>query len=306
MDTKKKQRHALHAFLSAFRVTNGKRFTLTDYPCALSDKKREAAHMRAQHTFETGIEKIVALQDRLYAEQKTGLLIVLQAMDAAGKDGTIKHVMGAINPQGCRVTSFKTPTSEEHAHDFLWRCIPSLPPRGMISIFNRSYYEEVLAVKVHPEWLESEGFMRAACTEKFWKHRYASITHFEEHLTHNHTAIIKIFLHLSYEEQRKRLLARLDEPAKNWKFSEADLRERQNWNAYQQAYEQAIRKTATEQAPWYVVPADHKDFARFAVMCILYEKLLEINPHYPQADPAFQQNIAHFREQLTNDTSTIT
>lgn len=301
MNNMQKQRRSLDHFLAAFKVTNGKHFALRDYPYALPDKKRETIHLNAQQALKTGIDQIIALQDKLYAEQKTGLLLVLQAMDAAGKDGTIKHVMGAINPQGCTVTPFKTPTPEEHAHDFLWRCIPHLPRRGMISIFNRSYYEEVLAVKVHPEWLQAEGFSADHCTAKFWKHRYASIVHFEQHLAHNHTAIVKIFLHLSYGEQRKRLLARLDEPSKNWKFSEADLSERGNWDAYQKAYETAIQETATEEAPWYVVPADHKDFARFVVMCILLEKLLDIDPHYPHADPALQKSLPRLRDQLAND-----
>lgn len=298
---KTKQRLSLQQFLKSFRVVDGKHFSLRDHDTDFSRKKQPICSSEVQQKLEKGIAEIVALQDKLYADQKAGLLIVLQAMDAAGKDGAIKHVMGAINPQGCTVTAFKTPSAEEHAHDFLWRCIPHLPRRGMISIFNRSYYEEVLAVKVHPEWLAAEGFKPAECNDTFWKHRYASIADFEHHLTRNKTAVVKIFLHLSYGEQRKRLLARLDEPAKNWKFSEADLHERGNWKSYQQAYEAAIRATASEHAPWYVVPADNKRTARFLVMCILLETLLEIDPHYPKAAHSITKNLSHYRNLLQND-----
>ena len=222
------------------------------------------------------------LQDKLYAQDRWGLLLVFQAMDAAGKDSTIKHVMSGVNPQGCQVSSFKAPSAEDLDHDFLWRCQRHLPERGRIGIFNRSYYEETLVVRVHPELLERQKLPQTLVGEDIWKQRFRDIRHFESYLSRNGIVVRKFFLHVSHKEQKRRFLKRLDAPEKNWKFSAADVRERQHWPAYMEAYEDMIQHTASDQAPWYVVPADHKWFTRLVVAAAVIDSLLSLQLHYPE------------------------
>jgi PPK2 family polyphosphate:nucleotide phosphotransferase len=228
------------------------------------------------------IERLAELQDRLYAEGKRALLVVLQGLDASGKDGTIKHVMSGVNPQGVSVTPFKQPSALELAHDFLWRTELALPARGQVGVFNRSHYEEVLVVRVHPELLANQAIdPRRAEDPAFWKQRFEDIASWERHLTRAGTRVVKLFLHVSKGEQRERFLARVQRPEKNWKFSPADLREHQYWDAYQRAYDAALRATSTGQEPWYVIPADHKWFLRTAVAAIIVQHLSDLDPQYP-------------------------
>ncbi len=234
------------------------------------------------------LERLDALQERLYAEGRRALLVVFQAMDAAGKDGTIEHVMSGLNPQGVRVTSFKQPTRTELAHDWLWRCQLALPARGEIGIFNRSHYEEVIAVRVHPEWLAAQA---VEPSRGLWKERYDAITSWERHLHASGTRVVKFFLHVSKEEQRERFLARADEADKNWKFSAGDVAERERWDDYQQAFEQALKATSTEHAPWYVIPADRKWLMRTAVAAILVHHLEAMDPRFPEPTDAERAEI---------------
>ena len=239
------------------------------------------------------------MQEKLYASRQFALLIVLQGMDSAGKDGVIRHVMSGINPQGCDVSSFKQPTEEEHLHDFLWRSSKALPSRGVIGIFNRSYYEEVLVVKVHPQDLEAEGeAVHAVERRKFWRERYRSILDFEAHLHRNGTRIVKIFLHLSKEEQRRRFLARIDEPVKNWKLSMADIAERKFWKDYQRAYEECIAETGSSHAPWHIVPADDKPTERLIVSQIILGAMEKLDLAFPKASLAHTQDLLSYRSQL--------
>lgn len=249
----------------------------TEYDGKLN--KEEGAQMLADEK-----EKLHDLQERLYADGSKSLLIVLQAMDAAGKDSLIEHVFGGVNPQGCEVTSFKTPSEKEYKHDFLWRHYLALPEKGKIGIFNRSHYESVLVCKVHPEYNLSEKVWDSVddFDEKFWENRYQSIENFEKHLAQNGTEIIKIFLHISKDEQKKRFLDRINEPEKNWKFAMGDLKERALWDKYQDAYEDAINRTSKDHAPWFVVPADQKWFARVAAIQIIIDALKKMNLKYPE------------------------
>ena len=249
----------------------------TEYDGKLN--KEEGAQMLAEEK-----EKLHDLQERLYADGSKSLLIVLQAMDAAGKDSLIEHVFGGVNPQGCEVTSFKTPSEKEYKHDFLWRHYLALPEKGKIGIFNRSHYESVLVCKVHPEYNLSEKVWDSVddFDEKFWENRYQSIENFEKHLAQNGTEIIKIFLHISKDEQKKRFLDRINEPEKNWKFAMGDLKERALWDKYQDAYEDAINRTSKDHAPWFVVPADQKWFARVAAIQIIIDALKKMNLKYPE------------------------
>ncbi len=245
------------------------------------------------------LEKMSKLQRLLYASDRYSVLLIFQAMDTAGKDGAIRHVMSGINPQGCQVFSFQQPSREELDHDFLWRTTCRLPERGRIGIFNRSYYEEVLVARVHPEILAGQGLPKILLEGKsIWKERYRSITDFEAHLHRNGTRIIKIFLHLSKEEQRQRLLARIDDPDKNWKFSAADIKERQFWDQYISAYESCLTETSTSHAPWYVVPADDKHDARLAISQIVLETLKDLDMAYPHADKARRKQLQEIRESL--------
>ncbi|MCU0283211.1 MAG: polyphosphate kinase 2 family protein [Candidatus Nanopelagicales bacterium] len=247
---------------------------------------------------EAGIEHLAELQDRLYSQDTYGVLFVLQAMDAAGKDGMIKHVMSGINPQGVHVTSFKAPSAEDRDHTYLWRVQRAVPARGMIGIFNRSHYEDVLVVKVHPEYLRGAQLPPSALEGDIWARRYREINDFERHLVDNGIKVVKVFLNVSKEEQRARFLSRIEDPAKNWKFSSGDVDEREHWDAYQQAFAEALSATSTEHAPWYVVPADKKWFARLCGAAILAHTLLEIDPRYPTLAEDELAGLAASRERL--------
>jgi PPK2 family polyphosphate:nucleotide phosphotransferase len=265
-----------------FRVTAGEKFRLRDInPGELlgftSEEKPQAREALA-----AGIEALAELQDKLYAEDKWALLLIFQAMDAAGKDGAIKHVMSGVNPQGCQVFSFKSPSAEELDHDYLWRCQKCLPNRGHIGIFNRSYYEETLVVRVHPELLQKQKLPPELIGKNIWKERFHDVRNFERYLARNGVVVRKFFLHVSKKEQKRRFLERLEQPEKNWKFSAADLAERGFWDEYQAAYEDMIRHTATAEAPWYVVPADNKWFTRVIVAAAIIETLASLNLNYPR------------------------
>lgn len=262
----------------AYRVEGGKHFRLKDFDPADTAGWRQE---HAQEALQKGIQRTAELQDKLYAQNNWALLLVIQAMDAAGKDGIVKHVMTGINPQGCQVYAFKAPSAEELQHDFLWRCARVMPERGHIGIFNRSYYEEVLVVRVHPEILKSQRTPDSLVSKHIWEERFEDICCFEQHMARSGTVIRKFFLNVSKKEQKKRFLARLDEPEKNWKFSAADIRERACWDDYHNAYEEMIANTATEQAPWYVVPADNKWFTRLVVSAVLVETLESLKLSYP-------------------------
>jgi len=265
-----------------FRVPLGKKIDLSKWRAIVdpySKSKKQYNKLLVEH-----MEKLSSLQQRHYASNHYALLVIFQGMDCAGKDGAIRHVMSGVNPEGCEVYSFKQPSAEELQHDFLWRGICRLPERGRIGIFNRSYYEDVLVVRVHPELLLSQGLPQELRGEKnIWEQRYTSIADLEKHLHRNGTRTVKIFLHLSYEEQRKRFLERIDEPEKNWKFSTSDIHERKYWKLYMQAYEECIRATSTHYAPWYIVPADDKENARLVVSQIVLDALGELKMSYPRA-----------------------
>lgn len=257
-----------------------------------------------KEVLEDHVRQLAKLHDLLYGANKYAVLLVLQGMDTAGKDGVVKHVMSGVNPTGCEVTSFKQPSAEELEHDFLWRSYAKLPRRGTIGIFNRSYYEEVLVVRVHPELLGNEAL--AARVDKdsdFWEERYESIVTMERHLHRNHTRIVKVFLHLSKEEQRKRFLSRIDVPEKNWKFSMGDIHERKYWKQYQDAYQECVRATSTDHAPWYVVPADDKDNARLIVSQILVDTLRGLKMEYPRVTKERQKELQQIRGALEGNTA---
>ena len=280
-----------------FRVKEGKKIDLRKCPTRVKPYHRSKKDYEKVHA--THLAKLSALQDLLYAENKHALLLIFQAMDAAGKDGAIKHVMSGINPQGCQVFSFKHPSAEELDHDFLWRTERCLPERGRIGIFNRSYYEEVLIVRVHPEILEAQNPPKGSFGDgKFWKRRYHSINELEKHLHRNGTKVLKFFLHLSKEEQRQRFLARIDDPDRNWKFGEADIAERKLWKKYQAAYETCLSATSTDEAPWHVVPADDKANARLIISEIIIEALDALKMAYPATTPARAKELKKVRAQL--------
>jgi len=271
---------------NAVRVPPSKRVHLKDYGTRWPNGKisgdESACKSKAEESLKEDLETLSEVQQRLYADDRYSLLVIFQAMDAAGKDGTIKHVMSGVNPQGCEVHSFKQPSHEEMDHNFLWRYMRRLPERGRIGIFNRSYYEDVLVVKVHPEILENQSLPVSPREDKdFWKQRYEDINAFEEHLSRNGTVILKFFLHISKDEQKKRFLDRLNKPSKNWKFSAADLEERAFWEEYMDAYEAAISATTTDYAPWFIIPADHKWVCRTLVADIITRTLHELDLHYP-------------------------
>jgi len=281
-----------------FLVTRGDKFRLTDIDPGDTQGLKAAEKPRAKEALATGIEALAALQDMLYAQGCWAVLLIFQAMDAAGKDGAIKHVMSGVNPQGCQVFSFKSPTSEDLAHDYLWRCIKCLPERGRIGIFNRSLYEETLVVRVHPELLAKQRLPPELVTKSIWKDRFQDIRAFERYLTRNGVAIRKFFLHVSKREQRRRFLERLDTPEKNWKFSASDIQERGHWDAYMAAYEDMIRNTATKDAPWYVVPADNKWFTRLVVGAAIIDALASLNLAYPSVGPATLKELAAAKRAL--------
>ncbi|HEV2209255.1 MAG TPA: polyphosphate kinase 2 family protein [Verrucomicrobiae bacterium] len=282
-----------------YRVTGGKHFSLKDFDPAHTAKLKSKEH--AQQWLEEGVQRLSELQSLLYAQNQWSLLLIFQAMDAAGKDGTIKHVMSGVNPQGCQVYSFKVPSEEELNHDFLWRTTKYLPERGRIGIFNRSYYEEVLVVRVHPEFLLSQKLPKTLVTKDIWDERFQDIRCFERHMARSGTIIRKFFLHLSKAEQRRRLLSRLEESDKNWKFSMADVAERKHWDDYTKAYQDLIRETATPDAPWYVIPADHKWFSRLVVAEVVVDALESLKLRYPQVDAAQRKELAKVRRVLEAD-----
>jgi PPK2 family polyphosphate:nucleotide phosphotransferase len=288
-----------HKISKKYRIESGKGFRLKDFDPA--DTGKIASEDEAKDLLAEGIQSMSDLQEKLYAQDRWGLLLMFQAMDAAGKDGAIKHVMSGINPQGCEVTSFKTPSSEELNHDYLWRSMCKIPERGRIGIFNRSYYEEVLVVRVHPEVLKAERIPPALVTKNIWDERFDDIRRYERYLTRNGLVICKFFLHLSKKEQKKRFLARLDHPDKNWKFSAADVKERGYWDEYQSAYEDLIKQTATEYAPWYVVPADNKWFTRAVVAGAIVDALEGLQLSYPKLSAAQKKGMAEARRKLARE-----
>lgn len=281
-----------------FRVANGKKFRLQDFKPNETLWLKDADKDRAQELLEDSVRALAAMQDKLYAHDRWGLLLIFQAMDAAGKDSAIKHVMSGVNPQGCQVYSFKAPSEDDLDHDFMWRCSRHLPRRGNIGIFNRSYYEEVLVVKVHPELLEKQKLPGPVLTDNIWKHRYADITNFEQYLAHSGIIVRKFFLNVSKQEQKQRFLKRVNNPDKHWKFSAGDLKERALWNRYMQAYEDMVRHTASEAAPWYVVPADHKWFTRIVVASAIIETLASLKVDYPKISATKRKELAAAGRQL--------
>jgi PPK2 family polyphosphate:nucleotide phosphotransferase len=283
--------------IAQFRVPKGRSVDLKKWPTRVRPfykSKPEYEELLADH-----VKQLSERQDLLYADDRYAVLAIFQAMDAAGKDGAIKHVMSGVNPQGCQVFNFKQPSAAELDHDFLWRTNQCLPERGRIGVFNRSYYEEVLIVRVHPELLQGQRLPEAdGASPAFWKHRYQSIVDLERHLHRNGTRIVKFFLHLSKEEQRRRFLARIDNPHKNWKFSAADVAERERWKDYQRAYEQCLEATSTNRAPWYVVPADDKENARLIVSRVLVKTMGALKMRYPELDSTRRAELQELRKQL--------
>jgi PPK2 family polyphosphate:nucleotide phosphotransferase len=281
----KRQLDRIQQLIKPYRVTRGKGFRLKDLDPADTGPLTSESKAEAKEMLSRGVEWLAEEQDKLYAQDHWGVLLIFQAMDAAGKDGTIKHVMSGINPQGCQVTPFKQPSAEELDHDYLWRYVRHVPGRGQIGIFNRSYYEEVLVVRVHPEILQNQQLPRQARGRDVWKKRYRDINEWERYLTDNGFTVVKLFLNLSKEEQRIRFLRRIDLPDHNWKFSAADVKERSHWDDYQKAFSAMLSATSTEWAPWYVIPADHKWFARLCASAIIANALIEIDPKFPKVSP---------------------
>ena len=295
----KERRRRIAEFVERFRVTSGKGFRLGDYDP--DDTRGMKSKEEAVEYLKQGVELLAGMQDRLYAQDQWGVLLIFQAMDAAGKDGAIKHVMSGVNPQGCQVFSFKAPTSEELDHDFLWRTSKSLPERGRIGIFNRSYYEELLVVRVHRQILEAQKLPRSLVGRTIWDERFEDIRAFERYLARQGFVILKFFLNVSKKEQKRRFLERLEQPEKNWKFSLADAKERGHWKEYMHAYEEAIGATASKRAPWYVVPADKKWFARVVVAGAIYEALAKLGLRYPEVGPEKRRELAAARTALLRE-----
>lgn len=282
-----------------FRVPAGKKFKLSDHDPA--DTNGMESKKEGKDRLEKGVKRLRELQEMLYAQDCWALLLIFQAMDAAGKDSTIEHVMSGVNPQGCEVYSFKAPSAEELDHDFLWRTSKRVPERGRIGIFNRSYYEEVLVVQVHEAILKAQHLPTSLVTKHIWKERYEDIANFEQYLSRNGVVVRKFFLNVSKEEQRQRFLARLDEPEKNWKFSVNDAKERAHWDEYMRAYEQAIGATSSEQAPWFVIPADKKWFMRMAVAEIIVETVEGMDLHFPKISPEKANELQAVRKLLEEE-----
>ncbi len=298
MKTKKLIKRA-REFSEPFRITKGKDFRLKDFdPNDTLGLSKEADKPRAKEALAMGVTVLAELQDKLYAQDRWAVLLIFQAMDAAGKDGAIKHVMSGINPQGCQVFSFKSPTSDDLEHDYLWRCLKCLPNRGNIGIFNRSYYEEVLAVRVHPEFLEKQKLPPKLVGKNIWEERFEDIRNVEQYLSRNGVVIRKFFLHVSKKEQKRRFLERIDNAAKNWKFSANDAAERDYWDDYMEAYEDLIRETATKDSPWYVVPADNKWFTRVVVAAAVIEALADLKLEYPKVDEKKLKELGAARQKL--------
>jgi PPK2 family polyphosphate:nucleotide phosphotransferase len=299
-DAQKPQIESLHvkALLAPFKVTKGKKFRLKDHDTEDDRKNFDFDKNLASALLEDGIEDLQELQEKLYADNRWSVLLVFQAMDAAGKDSTIEHVLSGVNPQGCQVQSFKKPSEEELDHDFLWRTSKVMPERGRIGIFNRSYYEEVLVVRVHPEILKKQRLPASLVDDKIWKNRLKAIRQNEKFLSRQGVKIIKFFLNVSEEEQKKRLLARIDDPAKNWKFEAQDVTERGFWDKYMEAYEDAIRETASKDAPWYVIPADDKKFMRVAVLAAVRHELKKLDLEFPILSPEDTVKLGEARKAL--------
>jgi PPK2 family polyphosphate:nucleotide phosphotransferase len=297
----KMKANRVHEFIEPYVVGSEEKFRLKDHDPGDTHGLNSEDKPEAKRLTEEGVTLLSEMQNKLYAQSNWGLLLIFQAMDAAGKDSTIKHVMSGVNPQGVEVFAFKEPSSEELAHDFLWRTNRRLPPRGKIGIFNRSYYEEVLVVRVHPEMLEKQRIPKEFREDHFWKNRYEDIKAFEKYLTRNGIAIRKFFLNVSKKEQRRRFLERLDYPEKNWKFSAADVKERKYWDEYQSAYEKMIRNTASKHAPWVVVPADNKWFSRLVVAATVVDALSEMNLEYPKVSPEQRAALQVARRELEKE-----
>ena len=277
--SKKELLHKAKKFSEQYCVGDDKNFVLKDKPTSYFGNESKSV---IKETLQIGVKALATMQDILYAQDKWSVLLIFQAMDAAGKDGAIKHVMSGINPQGCQVSSFKGPSSEELDHDYLWRCQKHLPERGRIGIFNRSYYEEVLVVRVHEQILKSQKIPQKLITDDIWENRFEDIRNFERYLNRNGTVVIKFFLNVSKEEQKRRFIERVDNPDKNWKFSAADAKERGYWNDYMHAYEELIKNTSTKKSPWYVIPADNKSYARIAIASAIIHALDEMDLEYPK------------------------
>jgi PPK2 family polyphosphate:nucleotide phosphotransferase len=299
----KAARKSLARLAAPYCVRDGARFRLKDVDPGDTGRLEDESRDEAQQLLARGVELLARLQEKLAAQAQWSLLLIFQAMDAAGKDGAIKHVMSGVNPQGCRVVSFKAPSREELAHDWLWRCVRVLPERGQIGIFNRSYYEEVLAVRVHPDLLEAQSLPGPLVTGKVWEQRFQDIRGFERHLSRAGTVIRKFFLHVSRKEQKRRLLERLDDPEKHWKFSENDVRQRASWGEYMRAYEDMVRETASEPAPWYVVPADHKWYTRLVVAAAIVDALEGLELAFPEVSPGKRRALARARHELMSEKS---
>ena len=289
----------VHELVRPFRVTDGDGFRLKDINPGDTLNLKSEDKPRAKKVLAAGIQALASLQDMLYAQDHWGILLIFQAMDAAGKDSAIKHVMSGVNPQGVEVYSFKSPSQEELDHDYFWRCMKCLPERGRIGIFNRSYYEETLVVRVHPEYLANHKLPPELVTKDIWKDRFQDIRCFERYLTRNGFVIRKFFLHVSKKEQKKRFLERVENPAKNWKFSASDMGERQFWDQYMEAYEDMIRQTATKDAPWFVVPADNKWFTRVIVAAAVIDALTSLNLSYPKVGKEKLKELAAVKQVLT-------
>ena len=292
---------AARKFAKPFRVTNGDKFRLKDYDPDDTLGFGAEDKPRAKEALANGIDALATMQDMLYAQDRWGVLLIFQAMDAAGKDGAIKHVLSGVNPQGCDVHSFKAPSSEDLDHDWLWRCMKCLPNRGHIGIFNRSYYEETLVVRVHPELLAKQKMPAELVTKNIWNERFQDIRSFERYLTRNGIIVRKFFLNVSKKEQKKRFMERIENPDKNWKFSSADAKERGYWDDYMDAYEDVIRHTATEDSPWYVVPADNKWFTRVVVAAAIIDALAGLDLNYPNVGPEKLKELAAARRALNNE-----
>ncbi len=298
----------LHKAIDSFRVAPGKTIKLKEHDTewngmeGLGKVEKDSIKEQADDLLEESVKELAEAQGLLWANNRHSLLVILQGMDAAGKDSIIKHVMSGINPQGCQVTSFKVPSEEELDHDFFWRYSKALPERGRVGIFNRSYYEEVLVVKVHPKLLERQRLPNGRLEKDFWQSRYEDINAFERHLARNGTLIVKFFLNVSKEEQKKRLLERTDDPAKRWKFSAADLAERKYWDSYMKAFEEAINSTSTESAPWFIIPADHKWIARSVVASILASAIGTLKLEYPRLTDEKNRELEEARKRLMSET----
>jgi PPK2 family polyphosphate:nucleotide phosphotransferase len=291
----------IRKLVEPLRITNGRKFRLKDVDPADTGALKSEVKEESKELLARGVELLADEQARLYAQDRWGVLLIFQAMDAAGKDGTIKHVTSGIDPQGMQVYSFKAPSSEELDHDFMWRCLKSLPERGRIGIFNRSYYEEVLAVRVHQEYLERQKLPRELITKKVWDERYQDIRAIERYLSRNGYLILKFFLHVSKKEQKKRFMERLDFPEKNWKFSATDARERQYWDTYMDSFERMIQNTATDYAPWYVIPADNKWYTRLAVSDAIIDAMETLKLKFPKIDGAKKKELAIARKMLMSE-----